>query len=61
MDAISLTALVQGAIEVILIVGAFWGISTKKQKVLETNMNKKIDRMEMKFYSALRQSEGPRT
>ena len=49
MDTAIITAVVQGIVQVVTIIGTIWGLFNKQQKELDTKMNKRMDRLETKF------------
>jgi hypothetical protein len=49
MDTAILTAIVQGIVQVVTIIGTIWGLFKKQQKDLDTKINKRMDRLETKF------------
>lgn len=49
MDTTIITAIVQGIVQVVTIIGTIWGLFNKQQKDLDTKMSKRMDRLETKF------------
>ena len=49
MDTTVITAIVQGIVQVVTIIGTIWGLFNKQQKELDTKINKRMDRLETKF------------
>jgi len=48
MDTVTLTAIIQGIIQIITIVGSIWAIFNKKTAQLEQNIESRIHLMEHK-------------
>ncbi len=49
METAVITAIVQGIVQVVTIIGSIWGLFNKQQKELDTKLNRRMDRLETKF------------
>jgi hypothetical protein len=49
MDTTIITAIVQGIVQVVTIIGTIWGLFNKQQKDLDAKISKRMDRLETKF------------
>lgn len=49
METAVITAIVQGIVQVVTIIGSIWGLFNKQQKELDTKLNKRMDRLETKL------------
>jgi hypothetical protein len=55
MDTNVVTAVVQGLIQIVTIIGTIWGLFNKQQKDLDTKITRRMDRLETKFAMSQRQ------
>jgi hypothetical protein len=56
MDTTVLTAIIQGVVQIVTIIGTIWGLFNKQQKDLDAKISKKMDRLETKFALSQRPS-----
>lgn len=49
MEPTTLTAIIQGIVQIVTIVGTIWGLFKKQNKELDVKLNKQMDRLETKI------------